>query len=161
MILRALGEAAHKNGSRVIEFGVRSISVASGFEPTTVAAHLRALRSEPDALISHTAEALGVNANQYTLVIPEHIRSGAEALSWRNGKLHSMRPVFRELGMPAAFVYEVLEHSPANAVELAGLTGIGHRTVHEALEILAYVESCPKNRDRLGNSARNEPCIPC
>ena len=137
MILRALGEAAHKNGSRVIEFGVRSISVASGLEPTTVAAHLRALRSEPDALISHTGEAIGVNADQYTLVIPEHIRSGAEALSWRSGKLHSMRPAFRELGMPAAFVYEALEHSPANAVELAGLTGIGRSTVHEALEILA------------------------
>ena len=78
-----------------------------------------------------------MNADQYTLVIPEHIRSGAEALSWRKGKLHSMRPVFRELGMPAAFVYEALEHSPANVAELARLTGIGRSTVHEALEILA------------------------
>ena len=137
MILRALGEAAHKSGSRVIEFGVRSISIASGLEPTTVASHLRSLRDEPGALITHSAEALGVNADQYTLVIPEHMRSGAEALSWRKGKLHSMRPVFRELGMPAAFVYEALEHSPANASELARLTGIGRSTVHEALEILA------------------------
>lgn len=147
MILRALGEAAHKKGSRTIEFGVRSISIASGLESTTVAAHLRALRSEADPLIMHTGEAIGINADQYTLVIPEHLVSGAEAVSWRRGKLHSMRPAFRELGMPAAFVFESLEHSPGSIHELVRSTGLGRSTVHEALEVLASWKLARKSAD--------------
>ena len=137
MILRAIGEAAHKTESRIVEFGVRSLAVASGVEPTTVAAHLRALRSEPDPLIAHTAEAIGVNADQYTLVIPSHIEEGATEISWRKGKVHAMRPAFRLLGMPAAFVYEAIEHSPALVKDIVAETRMSRSTVHEALEILA------------------------
>jgi len=47
-VLRAVGEAAMKTGSRYVAFGVRSLSVATGLDHTTVAAHLRALREEDD-----------------------------------------------------------------------------------------------------------------
>jgi len=40
-----------KTGSRYVAFGVRSLSVATGLDHTTVAAHLRALREEDDPLI--------------------------------------------------------------------------------------------------------------
>ncbi|HEY5114896.1 MAG TPA: hypothetical protein VIJ00_05175, partial [Nakamurella sp.] len=43
-VLRAMGEAAMKTGSRYVAFGVRSLSVATGLDHTTVAAHLRVLR---------------------------------------------------------------------------------------------------------------------
>ncbi|HEX9089225.1 MAG TPA: MarR family transcriptional regulator, partial [Arthrobacter sp.] len=46
MVLRSLGEAAHMTGSRFIEFGVRSIAVATGLDHTTVGLHLRELRAE-------------------------------------------------------------------------------------------------------------------
>ena len=44
-VLRAVGEAAMKTGSRYVAFGVRSLSMTTGLDHTTVAAHLRALRS--------------------------------------------------------------------------------------------------------------------
>lgn len=137
MILRSLGEAAHKTGSKTIEFGVRSLSIATGMDPSVVAAHLRRLRNEPDPLIRHTGEAQGTQADQYTLVIPEHIEETTRVITWRAGKIHALRPVFRELGLPAAFVYEALEYSPAAVHELVQITGIGRSTVHEALLVLS------------------------
>ena len=50
-VLRAIGEAAMKTGSRYVAFGTRSLSIATGLDHTTVAAHLRALREEDDPLI--------------------------------------------------------------------------------------------------------------
>jgi len=44
MLLRALGEAGMKSGSRYIEFGARALDIAAGIDHTTVAAHLRVLR---------------------------------------------------------------------------------------------------------------------
>ena len=40
-VLRAMGEAAMKTGSRYVAFGTRSLSIATGLDHTTVAAHLR------------------------------------------------------------------------------------------------------------------------
>lgn len=139
LVLRALGAGAHMVGSRVVEFGVRSLSIASGIEPTTVAAHLRALRGETDPLIRHVGEANGTNGDQYELVIPPSLMEEVSTRRWQAGKLHSLRPVFRELGAPAAFVYEALERlggtPPVNDLVLA--TGLSRSSVHESLEILA------------------------
>lgn len=62
MVLRALGEAAMKTGTRVVEFGCRSLAVATGLDHTTVAAHLRALLSEEDPLIDQLANERGLRA---------------------------------------------------------------------------------------------------
>ena len=43
-VLRAMGEAAMKTGSRYVAFGTRCLSIATGLDHTTVAAHLRVLR---------------------------------------------------------------------------------------------------------------------
>ena len=40
-----------KTGSRYIAFRSRSLDLASGIDHTTVAAHLRMLRNEPDPLV--------------------------------------------------------------------------------------------------------------
>jgi hypothetical protein len=48
--------------------------------------------------------------------------------------------VFRELGHPAAFVYEALEHStsrPQRSFDLTAVTGLSRSAVYEALETLA------------------------
>lgn len=139
MVLRALGAAAHMSGSRFIEFGVRSIAVATGMDHTTVAAHLRALRHEPEPLIIQVVQAKGTHADQYMLALPPDLESAAEAMSWRAGKLHALRPAFRELGLPAAFVYEAVEHSPAplSITQLVEATALSRTAVTEALEILA------------------------
>ena len=111
-VLRALGEAAMKTGSRYIAFGVRSLSIATGLDHTTVAAHLRALRDEPDPLIDLIENDRGLAGDLYQLRIPDDITTRATTISWRPGKLHALRPVFRELGHPAALVYEALEAHP-------------------------------------------------
>ncbi|WP_422759331.1 MarR family transcriptional regulator [Paenarthrobacter sp. C1] len=139
MVLRALGEAAHMSASRFVEFGSRSIAVATGMDHTTVQLHLKAIRSENDGLAALVEEGRGTKADLYMLTIPDDIKAAAEDMSWRKGKIHALRPVFRELGIPAALVYETLEHSPAalRSVDLVRATGLSRTAVTEALEILA------------------------
>jgi len=45
------GRQGMNSGSRYIAFGARSLDLASGIDHTTVAAHLRRLRDEPDPLV--------------------------------------------------------------------------------------------------------------
>jgi DNA-binding transcriptional ArsR family regulator len=138
MVLRSLGEAAHMTASRFIEFGVRSIAVATGLDHTTVGAHLRALRGENDPLVTLVEQGRGTRGDLYMLTVPEDMKTAAEDLTWRKGKIHALRPVFRELGLPAAFVYEELEHSPGlSTAEIVTLTRLSRTTVSEALEVMA------------------------
>ncbi|MFP3460087.1 MarR family transcriptional regulator, partial [Arthrobacter globiformis] len=138
MVLRALGEAAHMTASRFIEFGVRSIAVATGLDHTTVGLHLRELRSEKDPMVTLIEEARGTKGDLYMLTIPEELKIAAEDATWQKGKIHALRPVFRELGLPAAFVYEALEHSPGlSTTGIVSVTRLSRSAVHEALEVLA------------------------
>nr|WP_196804797.1 MarR family transcriptional regulator [Arthrobacter sp. 162MFSha1.1] len=149
MVLRSMGEAAHMTASRFIEFGVRSIAVATGLDQTTVAVHLKALRSERDPLVTLVEEGRGTKGDLYMLTIPEELKATAEDLSWRRGKIHALRPVFRELGLPAAFVYEALEHSPGlSTAELVRLTRLSRTAVGEALEVMAAWNMVARNSAR-------------
>lgn len=124
--------------SRFIEFGVRSIAVATGLDHTTVGLHLRELRAEKDPLVTLVEEARGTKGDLYMLTVPEELKTAAEDATWQKGKIHALRPVFRELGLPAAFVYEALEHSPAmQTSEIVRATRLSRSAVHEALEALA------------------------
>lgn len=149
MVLRSLGEAAHMTASRFIEFGVRSIAVATGLDHTTVGLHLRELRGETDPLVTHVESGRGTKGDLYMLTVPEDLKLAAEDLAWRKGKIHALRPVFRELGLPAAFVYEALEHSPAlSTAELVKLTRLSRTAVAEALEVMAAWNMVSRARDR-------------
>jgi hypothetical protein len=149
MVLRALGEAAHMTGSRFIEFGDRSLAVAAGLDNTTVGVHLRALRSENDPLVTLVEQGRGTKGDLYILTVPEEVKEAAEDLSWQKGKVHALRPVFRELGLPAAFVYEALEHSPIplSTLALVRSTRLSRTAVTEALEILAAWNLVRRGRD--------------
>ncbi|WP_373427958.1 MarR family transcriptional regulator [Arthrobacter globiformis] len=138
MVLRALGEAAHMTASRFVEFGVRSIAVATGLDHTTVGLHLRELRAEKAPMVTLVEEARGTKGDLYMLTVPEELKAVAEQASWKKGKVHALRPAFRELGLPAAYVYEALEHSPALSIaELVRATRLSRSAVNEALDILA------------------------
>jgi hypothetical protein len=70
--------------------------------------------------------------------VPEDVKAAAEDLTWQKGKIHAMRPIFRELGLPAAFVYEALEHSPGlSTAGIIRLTRLSRTAVSEALEVMA------------------------
>lgn len=149
MVLRSLGEAAHMTGSRFVEFGVRSIAVATGLDHTTVAMHLRELRAEKDPLVTLVEEGRGTKGDLYMLTIPEELKAAAEEIRWRKGKVHALRPVFRELGLPAAFVYETLEHSPGMpTAEIVRITRLSRSAVHEALDVLAAWNLVVRNSGR-------------
>jgi len=106
---------------------------------TTVAAHLRALRDEDDPLIDLIENDRGLAGDLYQLRIPDEIADRASRVAWRPGKLHALRPVFRELGHPAAFVYEALEQAKGaqRSFDLVTVTGLSRTAVYEALETLA------------------------
>ncbi|WP_442018530.1 MarR family transcriptional regulator [Paenarthrobacter sp. 2TAF44] len=149
MVLRAIGEAGHMTASRFVEFGDRSIAVATGLDHTTVGSHLRALRSEMDPLVTLVERGRGTKGDLYLLTIPEGLRAAAEDLSWRKGKIHALRPVFRELGLPAAFVYEALERSPGlTTTELVFRTRLSRTAVSESLEVLAAWNMVSRSRGR-------------
>lgn len=150
MVLRALGEAAHMTASRFVEFGDRSLAAATGLDHTTVGVHLRALRSEVDPLVTLVEQARGTKGDLYMLTIPEDVKSAAEDLSWRKGKIHALRPVFRELGLPAAFVYEALEQAstPLSTMEIVQVTRLSRTAVTEALEIMAAWKMITRGEER-------------
>jgi DNA-binding transcriptional ArsR family regulator len=149
MVLRALGEAAHMTASRFIEFGGRSIAVATGLDHTTVGSHLRALRSEKDPLVVLVEQGRGTKGDLYMLTVPEEVKAAAEDLTWRKGKIRALRPVFRELGLPAAFVFEALEHSPGlSTSEIVKLTRLSRTAVSEALEVMAAWNMIARNNAR-------------
>jgi len=134
-----LGEAGMKSGSRYIEFGTRALDIAAGIDHTTVAAHLRTLRDEAEPLVVLIESDRGLRGDLYELQIPDSIARRAGALDWRAGKIHALRPVFRDLGLPAAFVYEALEHvkTAPTSFELASQTQLARSTVYQALHLLA------------------------
>lgn len=149
MVLRSLGEAAHMTASRFVEFGVRSIAIATGLDHTTVGAHLRALREENDGLVTLVEEGRGTKGDLYMLTVPEDVKAAAEDLTWQKGKIHAMRPVFRELGLPAAFVYEALEHSPGlSTADIIKLTKLSRTAVSEALEVMAAWNMIARDNQR-------------
>ena len=67
------------------------------------------------------------------------IAARASRLDWKAGKIHALRPVFRDLGLPAAFVYEALEQAKTrpSSFELSQQTGMARSTVYQALQTLA------------------------
>jgi len=117
---------------------------------TTVAAHLRALREGPDALIELIDGNRGVDGDLYELVLPARYADRAGRRDWRGGKLHALRPVFLELGIPAALVYEALEHAkgPLTSFELTTSVGLSRSAVYEALETLAAFHLAAPRRGR-------------
>lgn len=137
MVLRAMGEAAHKTASRYVAFGVRSLAVAAGAEYSTVAAVLRELAQDPDGWIDLLEPARGERADLYELKIPRQLERTAADLRWDKGHAHALRPAFRALGHVAAFVFEALETGRARTItDLVPATGLSRSAVYEAVERL-------------------------
>jgi len=144
-VLYALAEAAILTGSLVVEHGNRSLAIGTGLDHTSVGRALRRLQAKPSdrALIQLVKPARGVYAHAYELRIPPLMRAACAEKPWRPGRVHAIRPVFRELGLPAAFVYAALEQAdhhdagPLSGRQLAPLARIGVTATYAALEVLA------------------------
>jgi len=139
MLLRSLAMAAHLTGNRQVEFGCRSLSLAAGMNPTTVARHLRELSAEPDPLIRLVERHRGLRGDRYELAIPGAAEQTARNRTWPAGKAHGLRPAFRELGAPAALAYEVLERAQTRLTRwaVAANAGLSPAGTAAALQTLA------------------------
>ncbi|SDL34375.1 hypothetical protein SAMN05428985_11546 [Nocardioides sp. YR527] len=156
-VLYALAEAAALTQSRVIEHGNRSLAIATGLDHTTVGRILRTLENQPTdrLLLQMVRQAKGVHAHAYELRIPPLLAPKCAETPWRAGRIYAIRPVFRELGLPAAFVYAALEqtrHRGETSIsgrELAQLARVGVTATYDALQILAthgLAERVPPNQ---------------
>lgn len=137
-VLYALAEAGQKAGSMVLEFGNRSLAIATGLDQATVGKILNRLAQEEHALIDLLKPAAHVKAHVYGLVVPEIVRAEASRRTWKKGKISGIRAAFRELGLPAAFAYAALEqHDGAvSGRELAVTARLGVQTTYDALATL-------------------------
>lgn len=145
---RALAEAAHKSGNRHFAFGVRSLAVATGCDHTTVAAMLKVLTQL--GWIDRIEAAQGTNADLYSLTLPHDLVGHVETLRWHPGRVHAMRPAFRELGDVAGLVFESLELDKARSItELVTATGFSRSAVADAVDVLVAVGAAERGADGL------------
>lgn len=119
----------------LLDVGCRTLATALGKHHATIARLLPRLVQVSDGIITKVADARRRSADVYLIQLPAHHQQLARELSWRKGKIHGIRPVFRALGEPAALVYEAIErgrHSPTNA-DIIRTTGISRSAVENAL----------------------------
>lgn len=138
-VLDALAEAAIKTEATTVEFGNRSLAIATGLHERTVGKVLRMLEEEDRPLIDLTLQARGIRAHAWTLTIPDELADQVAVMKWRRGRINAVRPAFRELGLPAAFVYAALEQAtaPTSGRDISRDAGLGHSAGHDALHTLA------------------------
>lgn len=137
-VLAALAEAAQRTGSLIVEHGNRSLAIATGLDQRTVGKTLKRLAEADEPLIDLVLPAAGVKANAYQLVIPESVATAANSRPWKKGKAHGIRAAFRELGLPAAFMFAALEQATEalNGRDLAKDSRLGVTSAYEALAVL-------------------------
>lgn len=136
-VLRAMLKAAQLKGSVVIAFGVRELGLLGCLDHSTVAKALKELREEPGGFIDLVAEHHGDHPDIYQLVIPVGYAEAAAWRRWQPGRLGGIHPVFRELGGPAALIYEQLTDTPIRNMDVPGLAGVSETAAKTGLHALA------------------------
>jgi hypothetical protein len=134
-LIRALLAYMRMKETDLLDVGCRTLAAAMGKHHVTIARLLPVLVQASDGILTKVADARHKAADVYLIQLPEQYQQLARELTWRKGRIHSIRPVFRALGDAAALVYENIErgrHSPTSA-ELIRNSGISRSTVEKAL----------------------------
>ena len=135
LLLRGLLGYMRAKETDILDVGCRTLAVAMGKHHVTIARLLPILAQASDGILTKIADARHKAADVYLIQLPEHYQQLARDLSWRKGKVHAVRPVFRALGDVSALVYEAIErgrHSPTTA-EIVRHAGISRNAVDSAL----------------------------
>lgn len=146
-LLRALIAAAHSTGSVRVSFGVRSLALGVGVDPSTVARGLQVLRDCEDPWLVLVDRAEGRKADVYELRVPERHRERAEGVSGARGKIYGLRPVFRELGAVAALVFEAIERGESSVSGIAAVSGVARSSVYDVLGVLEAWDLVQRGED--------------
>ncbi|MDJ0321960.1 hypothetical protein [Pseudarthrobacter sp. PS3-L1] len=135
LLIRGLLGYMRTKETNLVDVGCRTLAVALGKHHATIARLLSLLVQGSDGIVSKVFEARHKAADVYLIQLPEQYQQLARELTWRKGKTHAVRPVFRSLGDTAALVYEAIERgrqSPTTA-EIIRTTGISRSATDTAL----------------------------
>ncbi|MGO4230982.1 hypothetical protein AB4Y72_19235 [Arthrobacter sp. YAF34] len=135
LLLRAVLGYMRTMETDLLDVGCRTFATAMGKHHGTISRLLPRLQQASDGILTKVADARGRNADTYVIQLPQHFEQLARELSWRRGKIHGIRPVFRALGDVAALVYESIERgrlSPTTAA-IVRSTGLSRTAVETAL----------------------------
>ncbi|MCH6472568.1 hypothetical protein [Sinomonas terrae] len=135
--------------TNVLDVGCRTFALALGQHHGTVARLLRRLSELSDGMVTKIADARHRNADVYLVELPEQHSQTARDLTWRQGKIHAIRPVFRALGPAAALAYEAIERSRVSptTAEVARDARIGRTTAEIALAEMAGYQMIHRDQD--------------
>ncbi|MDJ0358208.1 hypothetical protein QMG52_19480 [Paenarthrobacter sp. PH39-S1] len=139
LLLRAVLGYMRTMETNLLDVGCRTFAAALGKHHVTIARLLPSLAAASEGILSKVLEARGRNADTYLIQLPPHFEQLAQDLSWRRGKIHGIRPVFRALGDVAALVYEAIERgrlSPTTAA-IVRSTGLSRTAVETALATMS------------------------
>ncbi|MFF2347562.1 hypothetical protein [Pseudarthrobacter sp. NPDC058119] len=135
LLIRGLLGYMRAKETDLLDVGCRSLAVALGKHHVTIARLLPVLAQASDGIITKVVDARHKAADAYLIQLPEHYQQLARELTWRKGRIHAVRPVFRHLGDVAALVYEAIErarYSPTTA-DIVRATSISRNAVSTAL----------------------------
>jgi len=135
LLLRSLLGYMRTKETDLLDVGCRTLATAMGKHHGTIARLLPRLVEVSDGIVSKVADGRRRSADVYLIQLPAQHQQLARELTWRKGKIHGIRHVFRALGDPAALVYEAIErarHSPTSA-DIIRSTGISRSAVENAL----------------------------
>ncbi|MET3937151.1 putative membrane protein [Arthrobacter sp. OAP107] len=135
LLMRGLLGYMRAKETDLLDVGCRTLAVALGKHHVTIARLLPVLAQASDGILTKVADARHKTADVYLIQLPEHYQKLAREVTWRKGRIHAVRPVFRHLGDVAALVYEAIErarHSPTTA-EIVRATSISRNAVSTAL----------------------------
>lgn len=139
LLLRAVLGYMRTMETDVLDVGCRTFAAALGKHHGTISRLLPVLEQASDGILTKISDARGRNADTYAIQLPQHFEQLARELSWRSGKIHGIRPVFRALGDVAALVYESIERgrlSPTTA-GIVRSTGLSRTAVETALAAMS------------------------
>ncbi|MHA7146455.1 hypothetical protein ACX80U_17240 [Arthrobacter sp. TmT3-37] len=134
-LLRSVFAYMRTNQTNVLDVGCRTFAVALGKNHDTIARLLPHLEATSAGVLTRIDRGRGRNADSYLVQLPPQFEQLARDLTWRKGKIHAIRPVFRVLGDVAALAYEAIERdrrSPTTA-DLIRSTGISRTALTDAL----------------------------
>ncbi|GAA2165284.1 hypothetical protein [Actinomadura napierensis] len=138
VVLRALALAARLTGDTTTAFGCRSLALMSGLSWRTVATVLADLRDESDPLVDLVARGRELDADRYTLRIPDAYRAETTRVVVQAGRIETGHPVWLglEAGTVCALLYEILNAVEARPVDLQRRAVLSSSAVTDGLATL-------------------------
>ncbi|MBG6218632.1 hypothetical protein IWX75_003119 [Arthrobacter sp. CAN_A6] len=149
-LIRAVLAYMRTMETNILDVGCRTFALALGKSHATIARLLPVLEQVSAGILTRIDRARGRNADTYAVQLPENFQQFARDLTWRKGKIHAIRPVFRVLGDVSALAYEAIErghHSPTTA-DLARTTGISRRALTDHLAGMEALQMIRRHHGR-------------